>query len=153
MLNGRKQHFSEMFEIISPNNCLQSGEDAIYCSLVPTTDLHKGLWHLCSWHLHKWGSEACVSLCSGVSRVFPLREMTCCPKTLQAYWRLKWDSNLMTFAILLSEETGHTCICCKSLCKHWSSHHATPCQEVKIPFMIVLENILATRIPNLRTRV
>lgn len=29
---------------------------------VSTTDLYKGTWHFCSWHLHKWGSGACICL-------------------------------------------------------------------------------------------
>lgn len=104
VLNGRKQNFSEMFEITSPKKCLQSGEDVMCCCPVSTTDLYKVLWHLCSWHLQKRGRGACISLCNAVSHIFPFREMTCHPKTLQAYWRLKWNSNLMTSAILLSEQ-------------------------------------------------
>lgn len=116
-----------------PDNCLQSGENVLLPS-VHYRPVWRPLVPLCSWHLHKWGSGACISLCNGVSHLFPLRKMTCSPKALQAHWRLKLDSNLMTFALLLSEPRGHTyktCICSKSMCKHFSSHHSTPCQKVK----------------------
>lgn len=39
----RRKHFSDMLEIISPNNCPQPREEAIYSYPMYATDLCKGL--------------------------------------------------------------------------------------------------------------
>lgn len=87
--------------------------------------------------------RACISLCNGVSLIFPLRQMRSCPKALQAYWKQKGDSDLITFAINFGTNRSslQTCIRYKSVCKHCFSLHATPCQKVKLHFMIPCSKI------------
>lgn len=81
--------------------------------------------------------RARISLCSGVSLIFPLRQVGSCPKALQAYWKQKGDSDLITFAINFGTNRSRLQICIRyeSGCEHCFSLHATPCQKVKLHFM------------------
>lgn len=73
-----------------------------------------------------------------VSHIFPLREMTWCPKTLQAYWRLVstrlQPKDFCHSTFRTNRPHLQTCTCCKSVCKHCSRHHSTPCQRAKLLF-------------------
>ena len=135
MLDGRKQHFSEMFEIISPNYCLHPREEAMYCYSAYTTDPYKGL---CPAHgtytnegLHLPLQRCLSDFLTQTSEMLPKGT----PGKLETEMRLK-SNYFCHITFRTNRPSLQTCIRCKSVCKHCSSHHATPCQKVKLLFRI-----------------
>lgn len=105
---------------------------------VSTTDLYKGTWHFCSWHLHKRGSGACICLQWCLAFSHSEKEYVA-----QRHFRHTRDWNETPISRLLpwllqafrtNRPHLQTCTCCKSVCKHCSSHYSTPCQKVKLLF-------------------